>query len=247
MSSTSSVRGLALAVLLALAAAPMPAHAQLGGLRRRLEQKIGLQEQQGSERAPAFSDRVLEITDARLDQLVKGLRVEQAEETKLAQRNAAHDAKAAEQERRGEAYAACAQPFQKDLLRYTGMMMGLSVAAKREQDKTGSRTGPMQDSLTAVTQRMQKTKDAQVAKCGEEPPESTFEAMGSEEGSDPQALGARAAGLTAEQYAVLRERAAAFVHARGGRTGSYVFAAGERAALERRAGELGAFGSLLGG
>ena len=101
---------IALAALLALAAAP--AEAQLGGLRRRLEQKIGLPEA-SAERAPAFSERVLEITDARLDQLVRGLRAEQAEAAKQEQRNAAENARAAAYEKKQEAYAACAEPYTK--------------------------------------------------------------------------------------------------------------------------------------
>ncbi|MDF1506069.1 hypothetical protein [Roseisolibacter sp. H3M3-2] len=236
------------AALLALAAIPQVAEAQFGGLRKRLEQKIGLAE--GGERAPAFSDRVLEITDARLDQLVKGLRVEAGEAAAQERRDAAGRARDAERAKQDEAYAACSQPFAKELLRYTGMTMGLAFAAKREQDKSGKAGGPMQDSLKAVTDRMVKTKDAMVAKCGAEPPESSdssFDAMAADEGRDPQALGARAAGLTADQYAVLRERAAAFVLARGGRTGSYVYAAGERASLEHRARELAPFRALLGG
>ena len=237
---------IALAALLALAAAPAPAEAQLGGLRRRLEQKIGLQEA-SAERAPAFSERVLEITDARLDQLVKGLRAEQAEAAKQAQRAAAENARDAEFAKKSEAYGRCSEPYTKELLRYTGMTMGLAFAAKREQDKTGRVGGPMQDSLKAVTDRMVKAKDAMVAKCGEGPGEAPFDAMAGEQGSDPEALGARAAGLSQDQYAVLRERAAAFVLARGGRTGSYAYAAAERASLERRAGDLSAFRALLGG
>jgi hypothetical protein len=66
-------------------------------------------------------------------------------------------------------------------------------------------------------------------------------------GAEPEAEGARAAGLKVEQYAVLRERAAAWVLARDGRTGRYAFAPGERAALERRAGALAPYRALLGG
>ena len=243
-----TIRRLLRAALLAGAAltlAPDAAHAQFGGLRKRLEDRV-LGQGATAQRAPAFDDRVLEITDARLDQLLRGLKAEQAVAARQEQANAADNARAAEYERKQEAYGRCTDPYTKELLRYTGMTMGLAFAAKREQDKTGKVGGPMQDSLKAVTDRMVKVKDGMVAKCGEGPGEAPFDAMAGDD-TDPEALGARAAGLKAEAYAVLRERAAAFVLARGGRAGSYAYVAGERAALERRAGDLAAFRKLLGG
>jgi hypothetical protein len=244
-----SARAAFLAGVAVIVLAPDAAHAQLGGLKRRLGEKVGKavlgEETAGRSAAPAFSDRVLQIDDARFDQLVRGLRVEAAESQKSERAQAAENAQMAEQEKKNEAYVGCVEPFAKELLRYTGMTMGLALAAKREQGKTGTAGGPMQDSLQVVTARMIKVKDAMVAKCGEEPKESSFDAVSEQEGTDPQALGARAAGLKAEQYAVLRERAAAFLQARGKGTGSYVFAADERALLQRRASELEAFRKLL--
>ena len=234
----------ALLVGAALTLAPDAAHAQFGGLRKRLEDRMLGQGAQ-AQRAPTFDDRVLEITDARLDQLLRGLKAEAALAAKQEQANAAASARDAEYERKSEAYGKCTDPYTKELLRYTGMTMGLAFAAKREQEKSGKAGGPMQDSLKAVTDRMVKVKDGMVAKCGEGPGESPFDAMSGDD-ADPEAIGARAAGLKAEAYAVLRERAAAFVLARDGRTGSYVYVAGERAALERRAGDLSAFRKLLG-
>lgn len=235
-----------LALLAACALAPADAQAQFGGLKRKLEQQMGravLGEEGG--RAPKFDDRVLEITDARLEQLVRGLRAEAVEVEREEKRMAAEDAKAADYERRGEAYAKCADPYTKELLRYTGMTMGLALAAKREQDRTGRAAGQMQDSLKAVTTRMTKVAESMAAKCGPAPQEPSFADMG-EETDDREARAARVAGLTRDQYVVLRERAAAFVLARGGRTGSYVYVAGERAALEGRASDLAAFRKLLG-
>ena len=235
----------ALLLGVALTLAPGAAHAQFGGLRKRLEDRV-LGQGASAQRAPTFDDRVLEITDARLEQLLRGLKAEAVVAEKQEKANAAENARAAEYEKKQEAYGQCAEPYTKELLRYTGMTMGLAFAAKREQEKTGKVGGPMQDSLKAVTDRMVKVKDGMVAKCGEGPGEAPFDAMASDD-TDPEALGARAAGLKAEQYAVLRERAAAFVLARGGRTGSYVYVAGERTALERRADDLAAFRKLLGG
>ncbi len=228
----------------ALTLTPDAAHAQFGGLRKRLEDRM-LGQGAAESRAPKFDDRVLEITDARLEQLLRGLKAEQAAMARQEQASAAEDARMAAAEKKNEAYARCAEPYTKELLRYTGMTMGLAFAAKREQDKTGKITGPMQDSVKAVTTRMQQVARDLEAKCGKSPEEPAFDAMGGE-GSEPEAMGARAAGLKEEQYAVLRERAAAFLLARGGRTGSYVYVAGERAALERRAGDLAAFRKLLG-
>lgn len=245
-------RAALLAAALALVVTPHLAHAQLGGLKRRLGEKVGKavlgEESAGKGGAPAFSERVLQIDDARFDALVRGLRAEAAEAQKNERAQAAEDAKSAAKAKQGEAYATCAEPYAKQMLRYTGMTLGLAMAAKREQDKTGKQTGPMQDSLAATTTRMMKMKEELTAKCGEAPDEdaSSFQAVSDAgQGSDPQALGARAAGLTGDQYAVLRERVAAFHKARGGRTGSYVYAAAERALLERRSGELASFAKLL--
>jgi hypothetical protein len=237
--------GAALALL-----APDTAHAQLGGLRRRMEERMAKtvmgEDASRSNAAPAFSDRVLEISDARLEQLVKGLRAESAETEKHAREMKAMDARAAEHEKAKEAYGTCTEPYTKQMMRMTGMTMGLALAAKREQDKTGRVSPATEDSVKAVTARMTKLKDDMVAKCGEGPGDSPFDAMQEDaEGSDPESIGAQAAGLTRDQYAVLRERVAAWLQSRDGKTGRYAFAAGERATLEKRAGDLAAFRKLL--
>jgi hypothetical protein len=244
-----AARVLPAALLLLLA--PAAAAAQFGGLRKQLESRLDKSVLGGAPAqaaaAPAYSDRVLEITDARLEQLLAGLRVEAAEAERARRAQAAENARAAAYEKAGEAYGRCSEPYAKALLRYTGMTMGLALAAQREQSKTGRVGGPMQDSLKAVTARVVRTKDEMVARCGEGPGAAPFEAMGDAAADAPEAGGARAAGLKPEQYAVLRERAAAWLLARDGRTGRYAFAAGERAALERRAGLLAPYRTLLGG
>src|SRR5687767_6337237 len=102
--------GAALVVL-----APDSAHAQLGGLKRRLGEKVGKavlgEESAGKSAAPAFSDRVLQIDDARFDQLLRGLKVEAAEAQKSERAQAAENAKMAEQQKKDEAYAGCSEPF----------------------------------------------------------------------------------------------------------------------------------------
>jgi hypothetical protein len=233
----------------ALLLLPTAAHAQFGGLKRRLEAEVGRavlgEAPSKAQSAPTFNDRVLEITDARLAQLVVGLRAEVAATESAKQAQAATNARAAEHDKALAAYDRCIEPYRKELLRYTGMTMGLALAAKREQGKTGQAGGPMQDSLKAVTTRMAKVGEDLHAKCGEGPGPSPYETMSDESGSDPEAQGARAAKLGGDQYAVLRERVAAYLQARGRGTGSYVYGAGERAALDARAGELAGFRKQL--
>jgi hypothetical protein len=245
----------ALLVVAALAALlPVRAEAQLGGLRKKIEKQmqkavLGPDEAKPNA-APTFTDRVLEITDARLNQLVAGLKAEAALAERESRAQAATDAQYKAWEARSEAYGRCAEPFKDEMLKGTGMMMGLALAAKREEQKQGSVSPALRDSIAAVTARMQKAGEAMKAKCGDEPGPSPFEATsadGADGAADAESVGAKAAGLTRDQYAVLRERVAAFVHARGRGTAGYVFASGERDVLGRRGGELAAYGKLLGG
>ena len=241
---------LAGAALVALAAlAPVRAEAQFGGLRKKLEQQMQRSVLGGGEQkpdaAPAFSDRVLEITDARLVQVVAGLKAEAALAERDAKGQAEANARYKAWEARNEAYGRCVEPFKNELLKGTGRMMLLAVAAKREETKHGAVSPALRDSVAAVTKRMEATGEALKAKCGESPGESPSEAAGDDGAPSPEAAGAKAAGLKVEQYAVLRERVVAWLHARDGNAGRYAFAAGERAALQGRAGELGAFRKLL--
>jgi hypothetical protein len=241
------IAGAALLVL-----APGQAHAQFGGLRRKLEQQVqktvlGGEAASPAAAAPAFTDRVLQIDDARVGQLLAGLKREAGRAEQEAREQAALRAKEKDYEARNEAHGRCVEPFKNELLKGTGMMMGLALAAKREEQKQGVVGPALRDSIEAVTARMKKTSEAMSAKCGEGPGPSPYDAMAGGEGDDAESLGAKAAGLSPEQYAVLRERVAAFVRSRDGRTGRYAFAAGERAVLERRAGELAPYRALLGG
>ena len=239
---------LALAALTVLAA-PASAEAQFGGLRKKLEQQVqktvlGGDEQRAAA-APAFSDRVLEITDARLGQVVAGLKAEAALAERDAKGQAEADARYKAWEARSEAYGKCAEPFKSELLKGTGRMMVLAVAAKREEAKNGAVSPALRDSVAAVTNQMKATSATLNAKCGESPGEAPSDLAGDDDAPSPESVGAKAAGLRVEQYAVLRERVVAWLHARDGNTGRYAFAAGERAALAARAGELGGFRKLL--
>lgn len=222
------------AIAAALLLAPTAGHAQLGGLKRRIGEQLtkAVTGEPQSNAAPAFSDRVLEITDARLERLAVGLRAESAAAERQRADQAVENAKADAYQKAADAYGACSEPYAKAMLRYTGMTMGLMLAGKREQSKTGAVSRATEDSLKAVTARVTKARDEMTAKCGAPPVEPSFAGMDGE-GTDPESVGAKAAGLTGEQYAVLRERVAAYVRARDGRTGRYAFTAGERAAIDR--------------
>jgi hypothetical protein len=251
MSRSSLPRRVALvAGVTLLALAPATAEAQFGGLRKKLEQQmqkavVGPDAAKPAA-APVFTDRVLEITDARVTQLLAGLKVEAALAERESRAQAASDAQYKAWEAKNEAHGRCVEPYKNELLKSTGMMMGLALAAKREEAKKGAVGPALRDSVAAVTARMEKTAQALEAKCGSGPGPSPYEAMGDSVGVDAAAAGAKAAGLTGDQYAVLRERAAAFARSRGGNTGGYAFAAGEREVLGRRGGELAAYGKLLG-
>lgn len=68
---------LVLSLLVALVF-PMPAAAQFGGLKKKIKEAAGLEPAFTPKPAPAFNDRILEITPERLDRLVAGLDAEAA-------------------------------------------------------------------------------------------------------------------------------------------------------------------------
>jgi hypothetical protein len=110
----SRLLALSLAAATLLAGVAAPAHAQ-GGLLRKMKQKADEANRalggeaaapSGPRRAPSYDETVLEITDARLDQLVKGLAAERAAakefaalEAKNKSEAAAHKAATAKYER----------------------------------------------------------------------------------------------------------------------------------------------------
>ena len=245
MSHKYRIARLALVAALVLPALPDTAHAQLGSLRRKMEKELEktVLGSDASSKSPEFNERVLEITDARITQLVAGLRAESAQAERDARDQAAENAKAAEYSAKSEAYGKCAKPFADELLKSTGKMMALAFAAQREE-KANGKVGPaLRDSIEALTVQMKKTGTDLETKCGKQPAEPSFDDMG---GDDEESVGAKAAKLTNEQYAVLRERVAAHLRSgKGGDTGSYAYTAKEKAALSARASELAGFRKLL--
>lgn len=228
-----------------LAIAPTTVEAQLGKLRRKMEQQIEksvLGQPDPSTAAPVFNERVLEITDARVTQLIAGLRVESAQEEREERAQAALDAKAADHDAKVEAYGKCSRPFTDELLKNSAKMAAFAFAGAREEKAKGAVSPALRDSIDALGARMKKTGQALEAKCGKQPEDPSFDDMG---GEDSQEAGAKAAKLTGEQYAVLRERVTAYLQSTEGDGSRYLFTANERAALSARGKELAGFRKLL--
>jgi hypothetical protein len=232
--------------------------------------------------APAFNDRVLEVTNARVDQLLKGYRAEVAAIDSANQAYAAgqkryesvreaYTARVAEYQKRNEEYEACQDREVKPVTeregarmretqdRITGgdeaafdaKMKELETRMKAAQER-GDMAEVMRlaDSLgqamgapsAAAAATASANMEAAAAKCGaapEAPKEPTPPPSGA---PDVEAVGAKAAGLTTEQYAILRERVRYAISSdgkvdpealRGG------FTPGEIDVLQSRASELG--------
>lgn len=269
--------------LLAVLLVPAPAQSQLGGLGRRLR---GTVEQKAEQRvedelpyerlpAPAFNERLLEITDSRLEGLLRGFaaEVEYAEQAGAdyeAQRRE-YDAAMAEYDRAVEAYArekesydACVARFdeqeaearasndaavQKALDEMGDEEFGVYVEALAMRgaalaQEMQSSNGPPSEELMrrqqeytaevnamqveqarrlqlamngmAVEAKRSATEQARLeASCGVEPQRPTMPGnLTGPEGILAQ-RGARAANLTPDQYALMRERVGYWMRERG--------------------------------
>lgn len=117
----SALRFLLLSWLFLLAL-PSDGHAQLGGLRKKLKEAAGLEPAFTPKPAPAFNDRILEITPERLGQLLAGFEAEaanaktaEAEYQRLRaeaeQAGARYEADAKAHEKRHATFAACRSRF----------------------------------------------------------------------------------------------------------------------------------------
>lgn len=101
------------ALVLAFAAAVIatPVHAQLGGLRKKAEKavanKVAPQPHTGTRRTPVFDDVVIELTGARVTQLLTGF----AAEARVAEKNRQNEAG---REEREAAYQRQQQQFERD-------------------------------------------------------------------------------------------------------------------------------------
>jgi hypothetical protein len=299
------VAGCRAAIMVSLVSAltflPVPARAQFGGLGNRVrgavEQKVEnrVEEELPYTRLPApeFNERVLQITDSRLDGLLRGFaaEVDYAEEAGAeyeAQRRA-HDAAMTEYDRSMEAYTsqkesydACSERFDQQEAQaqaandaavqkaldemgddeFAAYVEALAMRGQQLARDMQSSNGPPSDELmrrqqeyTAAVNAMQVEQSRRIqlamdgmaveakrsateqarldAACGAEPqpPVMPGDLIG-EDGLLSQ-RGARAANVTTEQYAIMRERVAYWMSQNGRPTGMG-FSDQEMAALSEK-------------
>lgn len=187
-------------VLIALAAAaamllPAPADAQIGGfIKRRVENAVANKVLgEGSERrapAPKFDEQVLEITGARLDQLLRGVEAEEAAlksareaEARAKQqgeaRRAAYEAERREYDRKAAEHEVAAR-------KYMECQMGALGSGMRA-------AGAPSPAMTKVMQRMAALPDAE-REALQERIEARQEQMQAAEARGDKATQARLAG-----------------------------------------------------
>lgn len=269
---------LALSLLSALCAAP--ASAQFKPKLQKLN-PLAKKQSEASSQAPTFNDRVLEITNARADQLLKGYAAEAAALRTAGQRqstaraayeeeNRKHPARLKEYEQKHAAWEDCqvkhVKPAEakakKDVKQAQDEVTGGDQAAfERKMEDVKKRiqaaqaAGDMNEvmrladsvqqgmgtkSATAATQasaEMQAAHD----KCGAEPVRPEPPTPPSEQAANLDDAGAKAAGLTIEQYAILKERVQAAVNEDGEvqvPSSMWAYSSNELAVLEKRGREL---------
>jgi hypothetical protein len=270
-----------------LALCAVPASAQL---KPKLSRLNPLARETGGGHAPEFNDRVLEITNGRADQLLKGYAAEiaalktarqeqSAARAAYEEENKKHPARLAEYEKSHAAWTDCQDKYVKpaeakakqDVKRSQDEVTGGDQAAfERRMEEVNTRMQAAQaagdmnevmrlaDSLqqnmgkktAAVATQASTDMQAANSKCGAEPVRPAPPAPPSEQAPNLDAAGSKAAGLTAEQYAILKERVAPFCRAAatsadgdvrlpGSGTNVYwVYTAAEAAALRERCGAL---------
>jgi hypothetical protein len=160
--------------------------------------------------APEFNDRNLEITDARLDQVLKGLAAADQERQRREERQAQAAAreKALEDHRaKKDKWDACAQSAaQGDPSAQADLQKRIEAAqAKGDMQELQRITDSVMKAMQAAggPAGMQAAQQKQIAtKCGPEPQKPADDARG----ADPRALMLQASGLTAEQWDLMRER-----------------------------------------
>jgi hypothetical protein len=165
----SIARSLALAALAGAVAAP--AYAQgglLGKIRDKVDPSKSVRGEQPESRAakrraaPAFNDEVLEITDAHINQMLKGLAAEQAELQRVAAANAAaaqqnaaeeraYEAKQQEYERQMAVFRPKAEAYQKCMMEAQG-----AVLSAQQDPAVASVNQKMASMSEADQQRLQK-------------------------------------------------------------------------------------------
>jgi hypothetical protein len=232
-------------------------------------------------RAPAFNDRVLEITDARADQLLKGYaaetaalqtagRQQSAARSAYEEENRKHPARLKEYEQKHVAWEDCQAKYVKP-----AEAKAKKDVKETQDDITGGDQAAFERKMEGIKQRMQAAQAAgnmdevmrladslqqgmgkksaaaatqassemQAAndKCGAEPARPEPPAPPSEQAPNLDDAGAKAAGLTVEQYAILKERVQAAVNEDGEvqvPSSMWAYSGDELAVLEKRGAEL---------
>lgn len=209
--------------------------------------------------APTYDDRVLEITDARAASLLKGLKAEQDARPALAagyKRN--QDARAAAEARsRGpeeqaqdclanspefHAYTADTGGMNGLVARITALQAKGDFAAIQVITDSVTRASTRRDSaLTAARQRC--TAAANAAGPVAAPPEAPRIPLG----DSLHIIGARAAGVTPDQYSILRERVQAFLNTNESdlRSSMYVYSDNEMTVLRGRRAQFSPYAATL--
>jgi hypothetical protein len=195
-----------------IALSPAEAGAQLGGLMNKAKAKVKEAAQPPAKRppAPAFDDRVLEITSARVDALIRGLESERSIMLASTPKGLAawrEREQKAYQERR-KTYEAQTASFQKDMAAWE------------------AKAAPVNKCRDAVDRKYSSNprdpkKQAEYDACGDpgvgparpdvpepRPPASKPDDV------DPVEAGASAAGMTSTQYSIIKERVAYLVSIR---------------------------------
>jgi hypothetical protein len=208
--------GSILAAALLLLAVASPAHAQLGGLKKRLKDKVdGTTATKG---APATGDGPvykaadkIAVTGGTLDQLVAGLRAERAERDRLMAAPTTNPDLLAYFKRQDQRAHCDSVKASVEIQRAALDQQAKDMMATATRDATQNPQAFRQKTLE-MTQKMQALQQQQQQACDlgqkQNTPQSFFDALKSAQ-SQQDAIGAKASGLTVQQYAYLRERVVA--------------------------------------
>ena len=158
----SRLLALSLAAAMLVAGVAAPAHAQ-GGLLRKMKQKAdqanralggeAAPERSGPRRAPTYDENVLEITDARLGQFLKGLAAERAAAKEFATLESKNKSAAA-------AHKAATAQYERDMLTFTTKRQNYDAC---RMDVIGSAQGS-NPHAAAMQQRMASMSEADLQK-----------------------------------------------------------------------------------
>ncbi|HUF34723.1 MAG TPA: hypothetical protein VMN37_02180 [Gemmatimonadales bacterium] len=275
----SCIRRLVGLSLLALLAAA-PAAAQFKPKLSKLN-PLDKKNAAAAPRAPTFNDRVLEITDGRVDQVLAGYTAEAAalaaEERKLTAARAAYEEENRQHPVRLKEYEKSHRTWQscQDGVVKPAEEKARADLQKSQDEITGGDKDAFERKMEALQKRIQAAQAAgdmaEVMRLADSLQQGVgmksgmaaaqasadMQAAGSRCGAEPvrpepptpppsnlpnlDAQGAKAAGLTAEQYAILKERTQAALD-EGGKvqipSSSWAFSAAELSVLEQRGADL---------